>query len=94
MVRGELHAHDPLAVDDDAVPVLVAVHDAAQEATPEPALGLDIACVEHHDLPDGFHVSSCPRQNEDHLRVRPAQTFHVRSRHGELSRPVAQSEKP
>jgi hypothetical protein len=56
MVRGELHAHDPLAVDNDAVPVLVAVHDAAQEASPKPALGFDIASVKHNDSPDDLHA--------------------------------------
>jgi hopanoid biosynthesis associated radical SAM protein HpnH len=30
VVRGPLHTHDPLAVDDDAVPVVVAVHRAPE----------------------------------------------------------------
>src|SRR6476660_953343 len=72
VVWGKLHAHDPLAVDHDAVPVLVAVHHAAEESSPKPALGFDIAGVKHNDPPDDLHVGSCPVfPNENDWRVRP-----------------------
>lgn len=56
MVRSVLHAHHPVTVDHNAVPALVAMDSAAQEAGPETALGFDVARVKHHDAPQDLHV--------------------------------------
>lgn len=55
VIGRELHAHHPLAIDDDAVPVVVAVDLAAEQAGPEGALGLEVPCVEHDDPSDDLH---------------------------------------
>lgn len=55
VVRGVLDAHDPFIVDHDAVPVVVAVHCAAEQPGPETALGVDVFGVEYDDASNDLH---------------------------------------
>ena len=50
MVRRELDAEPPLAVDDHAVPVILGFDRAPQQTCPEAALGGEVGGVEHNDL--------------------------------------------
>jgi hypothetical protein len=56
MVRRELHAQPPLAVDHHAVSLVVRFDRAAQQTCPEGALGGQIGGVEHNDLPRDLHA--------------------------------------
>jgi len=51
VIRRQLDAQPPLALDDDAVPVVVPVHLPVQQPRPEGALGLPVGGVEHDDRP-------------------------------------------
>jgi hypothetical protein len=55
MVRGRLHTHHPLAIYDDAVPVGIGVHLAAEQASPEGALHTDVSRVEDNDASADLH---------------------------------------
>jgi hypothetical protein len=56
VVRGRLHADDPLTVHDDAVPTLVRVHLTVEQASPEATLRSDVGCVEHDDSSPDLHA--------------------------------------
>src|SRR5579883_1830744 len=56
VVRRELNAEPPLAVDQHAVPIAVRFYRAAQQAGPETALGGKVGGVEHDDLSFDLHA--------------------------------------
>src|SRR4051812_34159941 len=56
MVRRELNAEPPLAVDHHVVPIVLRFDRAAQQAGPEGALGGQIGSVEHDDLSLDLHT--------------------------------------
>ena len=60
VVRGVLHPHDPLPINHNAVPRVVAVDDTSQETRPERALRLDVACVYDEDSPDDLQRMFLP----------------------------------
>ncbi len=56
MVRRELNAEPPLAVDQHAVPIVVRVDRASHQTCPEGALGGQVGGVEHDDLSRDLHT--------------------------------------
>ena len=55
MVGRELDPESPIAIHDDAVPVVVGVDRAAEEPRPKGALGMQVASIEHVDHPGDAH---------------------------------------
>src|SRR5262245_13328316 len=60
VVRRELDTEPPLAVDQDAVPVVVGDDPAPQQSGPEGALGSEVRRVEHDDLSLDPHAAMMP----------------------------------
>ena len=56
VVRGELHAHPPLAIRvNNAMPTLVHEDAATKDPGPERAFRMKVRCVEHDDLTHHSH---------------------------------------
>lgn len=56
VIVGELHADHPLIVRiEHAVELVIAEHPASDHPRPEVALGGQIGCIEHDDLPHDLH---------------------------------------
>ena len=53
--RRELKAHSPVAIDHQAVPVIVGLDGSVKQTGPEAALGIEVGCVEDHNHSGQFH---------------------------------------
>jgi len=60
VVGSELHSHEWLIGDPDAVPVLGLLHPPAGQGCPKRALGFDVRCVEHDDGVLDVHAAIFP----------------------------------
>lgn len=68
MIRCQLDPDNPLAIDDDAVPIIVAMHGSIEHAGPELTLCIDVARVEHDDPPNDLHARILPAIGQDFAR--------------------------